>query len=191
MPTGGRSTLAQFIIKERRRALSATGDFDALLADVALACKAIAQRVACGALGDQTGNAGSVNVHGEEQKPLDLVSNDIFLRATEWGGHLAGMVSEELEAPYVIPPAYPRGKYLLRFDPRDGSSNIDVNLTVGSIFSVLRAPVAEVDAAPVDFLQPGVLQVCAGYAIDGPSTMLVLTIGRGTHGFTLDPRLGE
>jgi fructose-1,6-bisphosphatase I/sedoheptulose-1,7-bisphosphatase len=130
-------------------------------------------------------------VQGEPQHTLDLEANAVFLRATEEGGQLGGMVSEELAEPYRIPPAHPRGKYLLAFDPLDGSSNIDVNVSVGSIFSVLRASTPGRDAELVDFLQPGSRQVCAGYAIYGPSTMLVLTIGRGVHGFTLDPRRGE
>lgn len=191
MPTAGRATLAQFLIEERRSAPEATGDFDSLVTEIALACKAIARRVAHGALKGDVGSAGSHNVHGEEQKPLDIASNDIFLRATEWGGHLAGMASEELELPYAIPSHYPRGKYLLLFDPLDGSSNIDVNMSVGSIFSVLRAPTPGAHATLEDFLQPGTAQVCAGYAVYGPSTMLVLTIGRGTHAFTLDPSLSE
>jgi fructose-1,6-bisphosphatase I/sedoheptulose-1,7-bisphosphatase len=191
MPVAGRATLAQFLIEERRRAPDATGDFDALVVDIALACKAIARRVAHGALHGEMGGAGLHNVHGEEQKPLDLASNDLFLRATEWGGHLAGMASEELELPYAIPSHFPRGKYLLLFDPLDGSSNIDVNMTVGSIFSVLRTSTPGAHATLEDFLQPGTAQVCAGYALYGPSTMLVLTIGRGTHAFTLEPSLSE
>jgi fructose-1,6-bisphosphatase I/sedoheptulose-1,7-bisphosphatase len=191
MPTGGRSTLAQFVIEERRRAPDATGDLNSLLTDIALACKAIAKRVALGALSDVRGSAGSRNVQGEEQQQLDVVSNELFVGATQWGGHLAGMVSEELEEPYTLPTEYPRGKYLLLFDPLDGSSNIDVNVAVGSIFSILRAPTPGVDARPEDFLQPGTAQVCGGYAIYGPCTMLVLTLGNGTHAFTLDPQLGE
>jgi fructose-1,6-bisphosphatase I/sedoheptulose-1,7-bisphosphatase len=191
MPVAGRATLAQFLIEERRRAPDATGDFDALVVDIALACKAIARRVAHGVLHGEMGGAGLHNVHGEEQKPLDLASNDLFLRATEWGGHLAGMASEELELPYAIPSHFPRGKYLLLFDPLDGSSNIDVNMTVGSIFSVLRTSTPGAHATLEGFLQPGTAQVCAGYALYGPSTMLVLTIGRGTHAFTLEPSLSE
>ncbi|MEY4955818.1 MAG: hypothetical protein RL409_75 [Gemmatimonadota bacterium] len=191
MLTGGRPTLAQFIIEERRRAPAATGDFDALITDIALACKAISQRVALGVLVAADQAVRQRNVHGEEQQPLDLAANDMFLRAAESGGHLAGMVSEELELPYQIPAHLPRGKYLLLFDPLDGSSNIEVNVSVGSIFSVLRAPSPGAQAQPEDFLQPGTAQVCAGYAVYGPSTMLVLTFGRGTHGFTLDPYMGE
>ncbi len=191
MPIGGRSTIAQFLIESRRRATTATGEFDSLVTDVALACKAIANRVAFGALGDTTGRAGTQNVQGEEQHTLDVVANELFLRATEWGGHLAGMVSEEMEEVYTLPVEYPRGKYLLCFDPLDGSSNVDVNMTVGSIFSILRAPTPGQDATREDFLQPGTEQVCAGYAVYGPSTMLVLTMGNGTHAFTLDQQLGE
>ena len=191
MPTNGKPTLTQFLIEQRRPFPEATGDLNALITDVSLACKAIARKVAHGALGDVLGMAGAQNVQGEEQKTLDVLSNTLFLRANEWGGHLAGMASEELEAPYTLPPQFPRGKYLLLFDPLDGSSNIDVNVSVGSIFSVLRAAVPGEDAKPADFLQPGTAQVCAGYAIYGPSTMLVLTLGRGTHAFTLDPLLGE
>lgn len=195
MPTGGKPTLTQFLIEERRRHPGATGDLNALVTDVSLACKAIARKVAFGALAGALGNeldlAGAINVQGEEQKAMDVLSNALFVRATEWGGHLAGMVSEEMDVPYVLPPQHARGKYLLLFDPLDGSSNIDVNVAVGSIFSILRAATPGQDPQPQDFLQPGTEQVGAGYAIYGPSTMLVLTLGRGTHAFTLDPMLGE
>jgi fructose-1,6-bisphosphatase I / sedoheptulose-1,7-bisphosphatase len=191
MPTGGKSTLTQFLIEERRRAPQATGDLNALITDVSLACKAISRKVAYGALAGVLGSAGTGNVQGEEQKTLDVMSNQMFLRANEWGGHVAGMVSEELEEMYCLPKQYLRGKYLLAFDPLDGSSNIDVNVTVGSIFSVMRAITPKKDPKPEDFLQLGTEQVCAGYAIYGPSTMLVLTLGKGTHAFTLDPQLGE
>ena len=174
--------------------------FNALILDVALACKAIARAVAMGELGgmygDQTTAQGSaVNVQGETQKKLDVLSNDLFVRMNQWAGHLAGMASEEMDHPCQIPAQYPRGKYLLVFDPLDGSSNIDVNVSVGSIFSVLRAPkeVTESgrDVTEADFLQPGATQVAAGYALYGPTTMLVLTVGNGAAGFTLDPNLGE
>jgi fructose-1,6-bisphosphatase I/sedoheptulose-1,7-bisphosphatase len=146
--------------------------------------------------GDQTTAQGSaVNVQGETQKKLDVLSNDLFVRMNQWAGHLAGMASEEMDHPCQIPAQYPRGKYLLVFDPLDGSSNIDVNVSVGSIFSVLRAPkeVTESgrDVTEADFLQPGATQVAAGYALYGPTTMLVLTVGNGAAGFTLDPNLGE
>jgi fructose-1,6-bisphosphatase I/sedoheptulose-1,7-bisphosphatase len=120
-----------------------------------------------------------------------VLSNDVFIRVTEWGGNLAGMASEEMDLPYQIPGQYPRGKYLLVFDPLDGSSNIDVNVSVGSIFSVLRAPESGRDVVDADFFQPGTQQVAAGYALYGPTTMLILTVGNGVYGFTLDPNLGE
>ena len=186
-----RSTLTQFLIEERRRHPSSSGELNSLILDIALACKAIARRIASGALRGVLGPAEATNVQGERQQKLDILANDIFLRANEWGGLLAGMVSEELEAPYLLPAQYPRGKYLLMFDPLDGSSNIDVNVSVGSIFSILRAPNPGVDANVDDFLQSGTEQVASGYAIYGPSTIIVLTVGRGVHGFTLDPYLGE
>jgi fructose-1,6-bisphosphatase I/sedoheptulose-1,7-bisphosphatase len=186
-----RSTLTQFLIEERRRHPGSSGELNSLILDVALACKAISKRIASGALTGLLGKAGAVNVQGEQQQKLDVVANDIFLRTNEWGGQLAGMVSEELDDPYAIPHEYPCGKYLLAFDPLDGSSNIDVNVAVGSIFSILRAPTAGQHATAEDFLQPGTQQVAAGYAIYGPSTVLVLTVGTGVHGFTLDPDLGE
>jgi fructose-1,6-bisphosphatase I/sedoheptulose-1,7-bisphosphatase len=196
MPLTNRSTLTQFLIEERRRFPEASGDFNALILDVAIACKSIARAVAFGELGGVMGNhaveaGGSVNVQGETQKKLDVLSNDVFIHRTEWAGNLAGMASEEMDLPYQIPAQFPRGKYLLVFDPLDGSSNIDVNVSVGSIFSVLRGPDTGVDVTEADFLQPGMKQVAAGYALYGPTTMLVLTVGDGVNGFTLDPTLGE
>jgi fructose-1,6-bisphosphatase I/sedoheptulose-1,7-bisphosphatase len=185
------TTIAEFLIEERRRYPGASGELNALILDVALACKAIAGRVAFGALADVLGTDGRTNVQGETQQKLDVLANDIFLRANECSGLVAGMASEELDDPYLIPKQYPRGEYLLAFDPLDGSSNIDVNVSVGSIFSILRAPAAGADPSVEDFLQPGSEQICAGYAIYGPSTMLVLTVGTGVYGFTLEPRLGE
>ena len=203
MPLSNRRTLTQYLIEQRRRFPQASGALNALILDVALATKAIARAVAFGELGDPMSRQlvaaaqshAQVNVQGEVQKPLDVVSNEIFIRTTEWSGHLAGMGSEEMDGPYQIPSTYTRGKYLLVFDPLDGSSNIDVNVSVGSIFSILRAPQGVVDsgrdAIEADFLQPGTTQVAAGYAIYGPVTMLVLTVGSGVVGFTLDPSLGE
>ncbi|SPA02124.1 fructose 1,6-bisphosphatase (RUBISCO operon) [Cupriavidus taiwanensis] len=198
MPEVQRMTLTQFLIEERRRYPDASGGFNGLILNVAMACKEIARAVAFGALGGLHGKAGgqgaadaAVNVQGEVQQKLDVLSNDTFLRVNAWGGYLAGMASEEMEAPYQIPAHYPRGKYLLVFDPLDGSSNIDVNVSVGSIFSVLRAPEGTADVTEQAFLQPGTAQVAAGYALYGPTTMLVLTVGNGVNGFTLDPNLGE
>ncbi len=196
MPLTNRSTLTQFLIEERRRFPEASGDFNALILDVAIACKSIARAVAFGELGGAMGNhaaeaGGSVNVQGETQKKLDVLSNDVFIQRTEWAGNLAGMASEEMDLPYQIPAQFPRGKYLLVFDPLDGSSNIDVNVSVGSIFSVLRGSDTGADVTEADFLQRGMKQVAAGYALYGPTTMLVLTVGDGVNGFTLDPNLGE
>ncbi|ACB36009.1 Inositol phosphatase/fructose-16-bisphosphatase [Leptothrix cholodnii SP-6] len=201
MPLSNRSTLTQYLIEERRRFPGASGELNALILDVSLACKAIARAVAFGELGDALGDAaamptgGAVNVQGEVQKKLDVLSNEVFIRRNEWSGSLAGMASEEMETPYQIPGQYPRGKYLLVFDPLDGSSNIDVNVSVGSIFSILRAPQDVIDSGrdvtEADFLQPGAAQVAAGYALYGPTTMLMLTVGNGVAGFTLNPTLGE
>ncbi|MEY8876238.1 MAG: class 1 fructose-bisphosphatase [Leptothrix sp. (in: b-proteobacteria)] len=206
MSLSKRSTLTQYLIEERRRYPGASGELNALILDIALACKAIARAVAFGELGDGLGDSGvnnavggAINVQGEVQKKLDVLSNEVFIQRNEWAGHLAGMASEEMEAPRQIPIEFPRGKYLLVFDPLDGSSNIDVNVSVGSIFSVLRAPDDVIDEAgrrgrdvtEADFLQPGATQVAAGYALYGPTTMLMLTVGNGVLGFTLDPSLGE
>ena len=178
----GRITLTQFIIEEQRHHAHATGEFSGLLSDVGTACKVISNAVARGGLG---------LAPGEEQKPLDVVSNEVMQSANGWSGHLAGMVSEENEALCPIPGKHPRGKYLLLFDPLDGSSNFDVNLSVGTIFSILRSPRPGKAAKPDDFLQPGTEQVCAGFALYGPSTLLVLTTGHGVNGFTLDRDIGE
>ena len=184
-----RTTLSKFIIEEQRR-LACGAELIALVNDIQTACKYIASAVAKGPLAGTRGGTGTINVQGEEQKPLDLIANDIMLKSCEWGGYLAGMASEEMDAPYEIPAAYPRGNYLLVFDPLDGSSNLDVNVTVGTIFSVLRAPEGVTAPTVQDFLQPGTAQVCAGYALYGPSAMIVLTLGTGVHGFTLDPEIG-
>ncbi|MFZ5531286.1 MAG: class 1 fructose-bisphosphatase, partial [Pseudomonadota bacterium] len=159
--------------------------------DVVTACKVIANAVNKGALIGVLGSAGSENIQGETQKKLDVITNDILIRSNEWAGHLAAMASEEMEEIYPIPAKYPRGKYLLVFDPLDGSSNIDVNISVGTIFSILRCPEGITNPTAKDFLQPGTKQVCAGYAVYGPSTMLVLTTGHGVNGFTLDREVGE
>lgn len=188
------TTLTQFIMEEQRHIPGATGEFTGLLNDVATACKMISNGVNHGGLLGVLGAAGSENVQGEEQKKMDILSNEIFLKRNEWAGHLAAMASEEMDEVYQIPAGNPRGKYLLMFDPLDGSSNIDINVSVGSIFSILRCPGDKnvTGPTPVEaFLQPGTQQVCAGYALYGPSTMLVLTTGHGVNGFTLDPNVGE
>ena len=184
-------SLVQFIIEEQRAIPAATGDFTGLISDIIMACKQIAHDVNKGELIGVLGSAGSENVQGETQKKLDIITNEIFIKATEWGGHLAAMASEEMDDVYPIPAAYPKGKYLLVFDPLDGSSNIDVNISVGTIFSILRAPKGIENPSATDFLQPGTTQVCAGYALYGPATMLVITTGHGVNGFTLDRDIGE
>ena len=170
-------TLTEFIIGEQRRFPGATGGFTALLNDIRLACKRIAYLVGKGALAADTDLAGT--------------ANQIFLRTNEWGGHLAGIVSTALEQPYRIPAEHPRGRYLLACHPLDGSGGLDANVPAGSIFSVLACPDGLAGDEERAFLQRGARQVCAGYAIYGPVTMLVLAFGRGVHGFTLDREIGE
>lgn len=184
-------SLTQFIIEEQRRLPGATGDFTSLLNDIVTACKVISNAVNRGALIGVLGSAESENVQGETQKKLDVITNEVVLKSNEWAGHLAAMASEEMDDIYPIPPQYPRGKYLMLFDPLDGSSNIDVNISVGTIFSILRCPEGVTDPKVEDFLQPGTQQICAGYALYGPSTMLVITTGNGANGFTLDRNVGE
>jgi fructose-1,6-bisphosphatase I len=181
--------LSQFLI-ERQRAKQINADLRLLIETIARACKAISTRVNKGALADGLGGAGTNNVQGEAQKKLDVLSNEILLEANEWGGNLAALASEEMEEPRPIPTHYPRGEYLLLFDPLDGSSNIDVNISVGTIFSVLRCPKnadgSYCEANEQAFLQPGTSQVAAGFAVYGPTTVFVITVGDGAYGFTLD-----
>jgi fructose-1,6-bisphosphatase I len=184
-------TLTQFLIEEQRATGELKPDLRLLLEVVARACKRISIAVGKGALGGVLGDAGSQNVQDEAQKKLDVLSNEILLQANAWGGHLAGLASEEMDEPSPIPDEYPKGGYLLLFDPLDGSSNIDVNVSVGTIFSVLRCPDGLSGADEQAFLQPGTQQVAAGYAVYGPSTMLILTTGNGVHAFTLDREQGS
>ncbi len=188
-------SLTRYLIEEQH-AGRINADLRLLIEVVARACKTISIAVGKGALGGVLGEAGepgsaSMNIQGEAQKKLDVLSNDILLEANAWGGHLAGLASEEMDHSQAIPDAFQRGNYLLLFDPLDGSSNIDVNISVGTIFSVLRCPDGVVSPGDDDFLQPGNTQVCAGYTTYGPSTMLVLTVGHGTHAFTLDREVGS
>ena len=183
-------TLTQFIIEQQREFPNVSGDFTLLLNDIMTACKKISHLVNRGNLIDVLGNADTENVQGEVQKKLDIITHDIIVDTLNWTGHLAGMVSEEIEQPIQIPSQYPKGKYLMLFDPLDGSSNIDLNLTVGTIFSILRYD-KELEPQATDFLQKGSEQVCAGFVLYGPSTMMILTTGQGVNGFTLDPDIGE
>jgi len=186
----GRS-LTQFILNAQREEPSATGELTLLLNDIASACKSISHEVNRGALTGVLGIAETENVQGEVQKKLDIITNDIFIDALEWTGHLAAMASEENDDIIPIPDQYPKGKYLICFDPLDGSSNIDVNLSVGTIFSILRSPDGVENPIEADFLQPGSSQVCAGFCLYGPSTIMILTTGSGVNGFTLDQDVGE
>ncbi len=185
-----RLSLTHYLIRcEREHGLDS--DLRLLLETVARACKTISHAVGKGALGNVLGDANAINVQGEAQKRLDVLSNEILFEASCWGGHLAGMASEEMDAPMGIPVTYPRGKYLLLFDPLDGSSNIDVNVSIGTIFSVLPSPSGSESLGEAAFLQPGSRQVCAGYTVYGPQTLLVLTVGHGVQVFTLDRDTGS
>jgi fructose-1,6-bisphosphatase I len=183
-------SLSQFITEQQRKRPNASGDLSSLLNDILTACKKISHLVNQGDLIGTWGSSDSENVQGEVQKKLDIISNNMMIDALKWTGHLAGMVSEENDDPIKIPGQYPRGKYLALFDPLDGSSNIDVNLTVGTIFSILRCDEG-INPTTEDFLQKGSEQVCAGFVLYGPSTMLILTTGEGVNGFTLDQEIGE
>jgi fructose-1,6-bisphosphatase I len=184
-------SLTRFLIEEQREKGQIKPDLRLLIEIVARACKAISIQIGKGALGGVLGNAGATNVQGEAQKKLDVLSNEILLDANEWGGHLAAIASEEMDDPHLIPHRFPKGNYLLVFDPLDGSSNIDVNVSVGTIFSVLKCPDGVTDPGAEHFLQPGTEQVAAGYTVYGPSTVLVLTLGDGVHQFTLDREIGS
>ena len=191
-----RITLTRFLIERQRDKQLINPDLRLLIETVARACKAISNAVSKGALAGVLGGAGTENVQGEAQKKLDVLSNEILLEANEWGGNLAALASEEMEDPHPIPTHFPKGEYLLLFDPLDGSSNIDVNVSVGTIFSVLRCPKVAggngyCEADESAFMQPGTQQVAAGFAVYGPTTMLVLTVGDGAHGFTLDREMGS
>jgi fructose-1,6-bisphosphatase I len=186
-----RVSLTQHLVEQQRLHNSIPAELRLLIEVVARACKRISYEVSKGALGDILGSADTENIQGEVQKKLDVISNEILLEANEWGGHLAAMASEEMESIHPIPNRYPKGEYMLLFDPLDGSSNIDVNVSIGTIFSVLKAPEGMGEPTEQAFLQPGTAQVAAGYAVYGPQTMLVLTTGQGVHCFTLDREQGS
>jgi fructose-1,6-bisphosphatase I len=186
-----RISLTQYLVEEQRQHHSIPAELRLLIEVVGRACKSISHSVGKGALGEVLGALETENVQGEVQKKLDVISNEILLEANEWGGHLAAMASEEMEDIHPIPNRYPKGEYLLVFDPLDGSSNIDVNVSIGTIFSVLKAPEGMSNPSEQDFLQPGSKQVAAGYAVYGPQTLLVLTTGNGVNCFTLDREMGS
>ena len=184
-------TLTRYLIEQQRMDGHIPPELRLLLEVVARACKSISQAVNKGALGGVLGTAGSENVQGEVQKKLDIIANEVLIEANEWGGHLAAMASEEMDSIYVVPNRYPQGEYLLLFDPLDGSSNIDVNVSIGTIFSVLKKPEGSHGVEESDFLQPGNQQVAAGYCVYGPQTTLALTVGDGVAMFTLDREQGS
>ncbi|MEV0251427.1 class 1 fructose-bisphosphatase [Nocardia sp. NPDC050712] len=186
----GLKTLTRYTIEEEHRHPGSSGEFSALVNVVATATKMIANQVTRGAIVGSLGAAEPDNLPPTVHRKLDAIANDIMVSETLWTGHLSALLSEQISAVRAV-PARRRGKYLLAFDPLDGSSNIDVNLPVGTIFSVLRAPATAGDEpCDADFLQPGTQQVCAGFTLYGPATMLVLTTGRGVDGFTLDRDIG-
>jgi fructose-1,6-bisphosphatase I len=184
-------SLTRYLVEQQRDHGHIPAQLRLLLEVVARACKSISQAVNKGALGGVLGSAGSENVQGEVQKKLDIIANEVLIEANEWGGHLAAMASEEMDSIYAVPNRYPQGEYLLLFDPLDGSSNIDVNVSIGTIFSVLKKPEGGQAVNEQDFLQAGNKQVAAGYCVYGPQTTLVLTVGKGVAMFTLDREQGS
>ena len=187
-------SLTRYLVEQQRVDGHIPPELRLLLEVVARACKSISQAVNKGALGGESsilGTAGSENVQGEIQKKLDIIANEVLIEANEWGGHLAAMASEEMDSIYVVPNRYPKGEYLLLFDPLDGSSNIDVNVSIGTIFSVLKKHEGDAGVVEGDFLQAGNKQVAAGYCVYGPQTTLVLTVGDGVAMFTLDREQGS
>lgn len=186
-----RVTLTQYLIEQQRQYGKVSPELRLLIEVVARACKAISHAVSKGPLAGVGDAVGLDNVQGEAQKKLDVIANSVLVEANEWGGQLAAMVSEEMAEPYQIPHRYPKGEFLLLYDPLDGSSNLDVNISVGTIFSVLRCPGNCTEFNDKAFLQQGAKQVAAGFAVYGAATILVLTVGNGVVGFTLDRELGS
>ena len=184
-------SLTRYLVEQQRVGGLIPSQLRLLLEVVARSCKSISQAVNKGALGGVLGSAESENVQGEVQKKLDIIANEVLIEANEWGGHLAAMASEEMDSIHLVPNRYPQGEYLLLFDPLDGSSNIDVNVSIGTIFSVLRKPDGPGGVSEADFLQAGHQQVAAGYCVYGPQTTLVLTVGDGVAMFTLDREQGS
>ena len=185
------TTLTRFLIEKQRELKGTSGDFTGLLSEITTAAKIISREVNQAGLINILGYDGGINVHGERTQKLDLFANDTFLRVLSHTGHLIGIASEEMEGIYQIPDHYPKGKYVLLVDPLDGSSNIDVNITIGSIFAIFRRKSTGSSATMEDFLQPGSQLICGGYTVYGSSTMMVYSTGDGVHGFTLDPGIGE
>jgi fructose-1,6-bisphosphatase I len=186
-------TVSRHIMEQERMHPEATGEFSSLLADILLAGKIIQREVSKAGLLDAIGKTGEVNVQGEEVMKLDEFANRTLYQALDHTGLLCVMASEEDENILSIPKEYPCGKYVLNYDPLDGSSNIDANVSIGTIFSIHKRldPKSDGPGTAKDCMQPGRKQVCAGYLVYGSSTMLVYTTGKGVHGFTYDPSVGE
>ncbi len=185
------TTIERFILDQEVRFPEATGELSNLLYDIALAAKLIAAAIRRAGLVDILGLSGGENVQGERQQKLDVLANETIKNCLKHTGRVCAMGSEEDENIIPVPPEYPAGKYAVLFDPLDGSSNIDVNSSVGTIFSIYRRVSLEGRGTSADVLQPGCRQVASGYVMYGSSTMLVYTTGQGVHGFTLDPTIGE
>ncbi|MBI4545653.1 MAG: fructose-1,6-bisphosphatase, partial [Gemmatimonadetes bacterium] len=184
-------TIERFIIEQERKFPEATGAFSNILYEIALAAKLIVREVSKAGLVDILGSTEATNIHGETVKKLDVYAHEVIFKALDHGGHLCCMASEESEEILPIPEQFPTGRYALLYDPLDGSSNIEANVSIGTIFSIHRKISDAARGTPEDCLQPGNRQVASGYIIYGPSTMLVYTTGNGVHGFTLDPSIGE
>ena len=189
--SGSGKSITQFIIEQQRAHKGSTGEFTGLVNDIVSACKKISHLVNRSGIIGLGGAAESENVQGEVQKKLDIITNDVMVDHLNWSGNIAAMASEEIEEIIQIPDNMPKGKYLIAFDPLDGSSNIDINLSVGTIFSILRCPEGITQPTVEDFMQKGTEQVCAGFCVYGPTTMMIITTGNGVNGFTLDRDVGE
>jgi fructose-1,6-bisphosphatase I len=183
--------LSRHILEQQREYRGSTGDFTGILTQIALAAKVIAREVSKAGLANILGFTGEKNVQGEQVTKLDVFAHQTMIEALESSGHVCVMASEEAAEPILPAPEQPRGPYAVLFDPLDGSSNIDINITIGSIFSIQRKISPGADGTLQDLLQPGACQVAAGYIVYGSSTMFVYTTGHGVHGYTLDPSLGE
>ncbi len=184
-------TLTRHVYEEQKLHPQATGELSGILNQIALAAKIVSREVTKAGLVEILGLTGEQNVQGEQVKKLDEFANDVFIAAFDHCGHFCVMASEEVDGPIPIPPQFQKGRYCIAFDPLDGSSNIDVNVSIGTIFAVHHKVTDAEDGCPDDLLQGGRKLVAAGYVVYGSSTMLVLSTGNGVHGFTLDPSVGE
>ena len=186
------TTLSRHVLQQLHSFSADAQDLSALMNRIALAGKLISRHMSrAGLMENVLGFTGDVNVQGESVKKMDVYANDVFISVFKQSGLVCRLASEEMEKPYYIPENCPIGRYTLLYDPIDGSSNIDANLNVGSIFAIRQQEGTDEDGTARDLLQNGRKQIAAGYILYGPSTMLVYSIGNGVHSFTLDPSLGE